>query len=180
MITVNSRQEFLTELKKLLPVYYAVEIGVLHGDFSRMILDILQPEYLFLIDPYEINDIKYGDGLTTAYSTETDYDLMLSKFIKEIASGQLIVNKKYSHQAVKDYSDSTFDFLYIDGSHLYEDVKRDLNDWLPKMKPNFLICGHDYGVKEFGVTEAVDEFCKENQFEIIIFNSDGGDFALKK
>jgi len=42
------------------------------------------------------------------------------------------------------------------------------------------MCGHDYtDAYGFGVVKAVDEFCKEHDFEMIILNNNGFDWALK-
>lgn len=49
------------------------------------------------------------------------------------------------------------DVVVVDAAHDYESVCRDLDAWLPKMKPNGLIIGHDYGGKFHGVTRAFDE-----------------------
>lgn len=184
MITVNSRETFLEVVKEYLPENpTVVELGVLQGEFSRDILDKLSPKDLVLIDPFVTVGLKYEielAGVTTAYSTETDYDNLLMRFEKEIFSGQVIINREFSYDAVKTIPDYIFDLIYIDASHLYEDVKRDLKDWLPKLKPNGLMCGHDYvDFDNFGVIQAVNEFCEEYNFEMIIFNSNGGDFALK-
>jgi hypothetical protein len=185
MVKVNSREDFLKELSKLVPAASSgVEIGVLWGDFSRLILDIINPKLLLLIDPYMINKETYGSALNyspTAYSTEVDFANILMKFSQEIIFGQVMIARKFSYDVVKRIADNTYDFVYHDGSHLYHDVKRDLNDWLPKLKDNGIICGHDYvSLYGFGVVQAVDEFCKENNFEMIILNSDGGDWAIKK
>jgi len=62
MIKVNTRAEFLTELAKLLPPKSnGIELGVLEGDFSRMILDIVKPDWLVLVDPFAENDKWYGE-----------------------------------------------------------------------------------------------------------------------
>ena len=106
--------------------------------------------------------------------------MITKRFNEEIGSGQVKVNRKYSYDAVKDYPDNYFNFLYIDASHLYKDVKKDLNDWLPKLKEGGLMCLHDYvNIQNFGVIQAVDEWCVEQNFKMIIFNKDGGDCALK-
>ena len=38
-----------------------------------------------------------------------------------------------------------YDFIYIDASHEYEDVLNDLKMFLPKLKSNGIIAGHDWG-----------------------------------
>lgn len=183
MKTVYSRAEFLKEASKCIPKNgAAVELGVFNGDFSEMILDYLKSNRLHLIDPFEINEETYGDAmrLTTAYSTDKQYADVFDKFSHEILTGKVVVNRKYSYDAVKDYPNNYFNFIYIDASHLYKDVKQDLNDWLPKLKNGGLMCGHDYvNHDSFGVIKAVDEFCSGHDFEMVLLNLDGGDWALK-
>ncbi len=185
MIKVNSREEFLIELKNHLPTpCHIAEIGVLHGDFSEIILEIIKPETLALIDPYTISESKYDEAmhhLATAYSTDKDYEKLLERFKEQIESEQVLVNREYSYNAVKDFPDKGFDAIYIDSSHIFFDIKRDLNDWLPKLKLNGLMCGHDFiHHKSFGVIQAVIDFMLENNFELIIINDNGGDWALKR
>lgn len=182
MIKVNTREEFLEAVDDYLPTRpTCVEIGVLAGEFSRMILDVLYPDTLVLIDPYVKNDVKYASGLTTAYSTEDDFQRLLMDFEKEIKSGEVILDRRFSYDAVGTYADGVFDFCYIDSDHTYEGVKRDLGDWLPKMKNNSIIGGHDFTDNpEFGVISAVNEFMEEHGFEMLIFNEAGGDWALKR
>lgn len=179
MKIVNSREDFLREVLSIVGEDCdAIELGVLEGDFSQTILDIINPFYLYLIDPFEVNEKRYGDGLTTAYSTETQYEKVIKRFEN---NAFVFVQRGYSYNEVKDFPNNTFDFIYIDASHLYEDVKRDLNDWLPKLKDGGIMAGHDYAkISNFGVIQAVDEFCLEHNFEMIILNENGGDWALKK
>lgn len=49
----------------------------------------------------------------------------------------------------------TFDMIFIDASHKYEDVKMDLQLW--KTKATKIICGHDYNPSWPGVVKAVKE-----------------------
>ena len=52
--------------------------------------------------------------------------------------------KKESHVACHDFADESLDIVYIDASHDYENVKRDILCWFPKVKMNGWIGGHDY------------------------------------
>jgi cephalosporin hydroxylase len=51
----------------------------------------------------------------------------------------------------------TFDLVYIDASHLEENVVADLEAWYPKVRAGGLLCGHDWGYYE-GVEKAVHRF----------------------
>lgn len=61
-----------------------------------------------------------------------------------------------SMDAVKTYEDESLDFCFIDGSHDYESVCKDIDAWLPKIKTSGILAGHDYRYYE-GVRKAVNE-----------------------
>jgi predicted O-methyltransferase YrrM len=72
--------------------------------------------------------------------------------------------KMLSEEAVKYFADNSIDMVFIDGDHLYDSVKSDIERWMVKTKK--LICGHDYGdVGWPGVKMAVDE--KFNDVKIV-------------
>ena len=72
-----------------------------------------------------------------------------------------------SMEAVKLYENESVDFIFIDASHEYEDVKDDINHWFPKLKRGCIISGDDYHNKYFaGVTKAVDEFFNDNNIHL--------------
>jgi len=64
----------------------------------------------------------------------------------------------YSINAVKQFSDNYIDFLFIDGDHSYDAVVKDIECYLPKMKKNGIMAGHDI-VKD-DVKKAVDHVLK--------------------
>lgn len=60
------------------------------------------------------------------------------------------------------YGDQSLDWVYIDADHHYEPVCRDIDAWLPKVKPGGVIAGHDYSdYPGFGVIRAVSERFQE-------------------
>jgi predicted O-methyltransferase YrrM len=69
-----------------------------------------------------------------------------------------------SEEASKLFDDESFDFIFIDAEHLYENVKQDLNNWYPKLKKGGIFAGHDY---REGVQKAVDEFFENKKIQPI-------------
>jgi hypothetical protein len=184
-----NRKEFLKHICNLLPPSpICVEIGVFDGFFASEIYEILQPQKLFLIDPWEIGKDKnapqdfYGgplSNLSTAYSTDNELQKVKNKFSTQINDEQIILLRGYSYDFVDTFKDEYFDFIYIDATHIYESVKADLTMYVKKLKKNGFICGHDYvDHPSFSVIKAVDEFILENNLELFILSNDS-DFALK-
>lgn len=60
-----------------------------------------------------------------------------------------------SVEAANQFEDNSLDFIYIDASHEYEDVKDDIKAWFPKLKKGGTIAGDDYNSPQ--VSKAVHE-----------------------
>lgn len=58
-----------------------------------------------------------------------------------------------SLEASCKFADRAVDMIFIDASHLYEDVLADILAWYPKTSR--LLCGHDYSLE--GVQRALEE-----------------------
>ena len=55
------------------------------------------------------------------------------------------------------YEDASLDFVFLDGDHSYDGLKKDIIAWLPKVKKGGIICGHDFCLADSGVIQAVTE-----------------------
>lgn len=75
--------------------------------------------------------------------------------------------KENSVEAYNLYEDEYFDIVYIDASHEYEDVKKDIQNWRQKVKPEGFLCGDDYVRGWDGVIKAVDELLGKDNIKII-------------
>jgi len=65
-----------------------------------------------------------------------------------------------SIEASSKFEDSSLDFVFIDASHEYQDVKDDIAAWLPKIKKGGILAGHDYMLPS--VNNAVNESINVN------------------
>lgn len=68
-------------------------------------------------------------------------------FLENIEPVKHMVNpiRKSSLEASLLYEDNSLDFVFIDASHDYENVLKDIQAWYPKIKPQTgVISGHDY------------------------------------
>ncbi len=73
--------------------------------------------------------------------------------------------KNFASQGSKKINEK-LDFVYIDGNHEYESVKKDINNYYPLLKENGLLAGHDFDWK--GVTRAVTEFSYNKNLKLNI------------
>lgn len=62
-----------------------------------------------------------------------------------------------STQAARMFDDGSVCFVFVDGSHHYEDVAADLAAWEPKLRPGGIFAGHDHTESFPGVLRAVRE-----------------------
>ena len=122
-----------------------VEIGVLDGWNALDMLENLPIKKLYLIDPY-----KQYKGYDEYKENPEESQKVLDRK-KEIAIKAL---KKYkdkiqfvylfSEEASKLFKDNSLDFVYIDGIHQYEYVKKDIELYFLKIKKGGILGGHDY------------------------------------
>ncbi len=132
-----------------------VEIGVYKGEHAKSMLEQLDIDRLILIDPYQPG--KYCQKPVEAFKC---MEKNLQKFKEKV---QLI--KATSDEAIK-LVPNDLDFVYVDGNHDYEFVKRDLINYSAKLKPNGVIGGHDFNNDFLDVIRAVCEFSQGQELHV--------------
>jgi hypothetical protein len=153
------------------------EIGVHKGEFSERILRKVKPRKLHLIDPwkYESSD-EYRNALygrkAKGGQVEMDqlYDDVCNRLDRDIRVGRVTIHRGCSSDVCGGFPDEYFDWVYIDGNHLYEFVKQDLDVFYRKVKRGGYMAGDDYmlgGWWRGGVKLAVDEFVRNMPVELV-------------
>lgn len=127
-----------------------VEIGVYHGFNAKTILKNLPIKKIYLIDIHLTSKTrkrlsKYNDKI---------------KFIENTSD-------KASAEVPNN-----LDFVYIDGSHEYEFVKKDIELYYPKVKKGGIFGGHDFDANHMDVCMAVFEFVQKNKLKLYGKNTD--------
>ena len=165
-------------LEKMPKKSVMAEIGVDQGEFSQSILNIVQPEKMHLIDSW--GSSRYHDG---------KFEKVKQTFSDQIDKQKVQIHRNLSTEAVNDFEDQYFDWIYIDTDHSYETTRDEIRLYASKVKEGGIIAGHDY-VKgnwittyRYGVIEAAHEFCVENNWELIYLTVDpieNQSFAIRK
>lgn len=133
-----------------------IEIGVAKGDNALSTLRELPIERLFLIDPF----IPYEDAFGgTDHSA--DYATACAKLAEY---PQVVWLRKTSESAISEFrNEEPFDFVYINGNHSFESIKKDITLYYPLIRNNGLIGGHDYTPFYESVIRAVNEFAEQTE-----------------
>ena len=137
-----------------------VEIGSQSGFNARSMLDTLDIKTLYLIDPY-----SYYPDLVQKYNKLDESYLTAKKRLKDYKDKVIFVKKK-SEDAVNDIPNN-IDFIYIDGNHAYNYVKKDIELYYQKIKQGGIISGHDfYATQINNVCLAVIEFAQKHNIKL--------------
>jgi len=132
-----NREEMLSVVPKGAAV---AEVGVWKGGFSRSISNVCQPEIFHLIDI----SFESFDGAAVNCN-----------HVKHEGDSSTILN---------EFPRGSLDWIYIDGDHSYEGVKKDIKAAHQALKPGGIITFNDYtnwcsyAIAPYGVARAVNEF----------------------
>ena len=156
-----------------------LEIGVFKGDFLDYIVENCNGE-IDAVDIFEGETVS-GDcdgNNVISYNIGNSYYELLEKYKN---NSKVKLHKSYSTQFFENTENNKYDIIYIDGDHSYNGVKNDLKNAFEKIKHNGYIMGHNYEMNmikaktsyNFGVKDAVDEFCLSHNQTILSKAMDG-------
>jgi predicted O-methyltransferase YrrM len=165
--THEDLQEILNN--NLKDVKNGIEIGVAFGGNSYKLLNNNDNLKLYSIDPY----IGYSENDVMSKNVEGEkgdqvYNFVLNRLQSKFGDRSILIRDN-SDYLINNFEDDSLDFIFIDGDHTYEGVKKDIENSFRKVKKGGIIAGDDYELIP-SVNQAVDEFFEKNNLKINIQN----------
>ncbi len=176
-----------------------LEIGVFHGVTSRNVCEVLHSIHgddfnftgidLFENDSKKLNDeiapkTKFSNpfkNIYFRYITKTDpysYESVKKLLIKFKDNIKII--KGNSNYVLKQINVSEFDYVFLDGGHKYETVKKDLECLTNVIKNYGTILCDDYNLTYApGIKKGIDEYININNFNLRILNDRFAEITCK-
>lgn len=146
----------------------AVEVGVWLGRSAAYFLSLCKEEnkniQFYCVDLWggkqddsNMDSIVASHGGSILHQFETNMKDCghENKYIKIVGD---------SSQSAEKFSNKSLAFCFVDANHHYEHVKKDIMAWIPKMKANSIMAGHD--IDRESVQKAVQE-CFGNNWQKI-------------
>ena len=116
-----------------------VEIGTAYGGGACLLLMSAGPKSkVHSIDPF-VPD-SHGGWQSSAKQAKQHVATAAERLGFDVT--RWILHEQYSYEAALD-APARIDFLFLDGDHLYSAVRRDFEDWLPKVKAGGVVLIHD-------------------------------------
>ena len=137
----GNRRYFLDWLIKENNIKVMAEVGVRDGRTTFHLLDHNTDLVVYAVDKY--TGKFYHDEIAGRYGDR----------LKPIC--------QFSVAAAKEIEDASLDLVFIDASHQYEWVSKDIPAYQPKLKQGGWLTGHD--IDRPGVKQAVDELINNYQ-----------------
>ncbi len=114
------------------------EIGVLLGQYSKILCEANPKLSLYCIDPWKTYK-EYQD-----LTPQKTFNKLYKQAKELLAPYKCKLIRKKSMDAVPDFDDNSLDFVYIDGNHEFASEANDIFEWSKKVRPGGIVAGHDY------------------------------------
>lgn len=160
------------------PNLVGAEVGVWKGETSQELLTAFPTSFLFLVDLWKEwlpGSTYYDQHKVMGRMPQAEWDLIYNQAVHNTRArpgvGTVSILRKDTGEAASYIANGILDYVFLDASHYYDDVKRDIDLWTPKVKVGGLIAGHDFKGKMdtkgiWGISRAVHEkFTKERVIE---------------
>lgn len=120
------------------------ELGVCRGSNAVQLFFRIKPSVLFLVDSWEKAEYTRPPHDDPNLWYDDYFDSVAEIFNEEIKQGGVILKKQYATSFLASLADDSLDWVYIDSNHHYQNVSREIDLSIKKVKSGGHIMGHDY------------------------------------
>ena len=132
-----------------------IEIGSYMGESTHIFGSCGLFTEINCIEPFSGTENFNEENNHTWEEVWEEYDINTRQF-KDIV--KLHEDYSYDEKVLSKFNDDEYDFIYVDGNHSFESTRQDFELYIPKIKSNGVLGGHDYQ-QGFGVDDALEEIC---------------------
>jgi predicted O-methyltransferase YrrM len=137
---------------------FAIDVGSFTGSSAHAILSNESVERLICIDTFSgTRGIDVKTGKVRGNTANTPGWLAFYGLNHRLAefNGRFSIWVGTSNGLADILQDGIADFIFIDAAHTYSWVEADISLWLPKLKPDGILAGHDFdkGIKDMSKKE---------------------------
>lgn len=166
LVDAETKEELLgwvAELAK--PGMRFVEVGCFVGSslcyLGGRLRELGKAVELHAVDKWACDELSAETHAWMAVPGRDYYAAFLANLERCGLRDAVTVHKKDSVACAADFKDRSIDFIFLDGCHEEPYVRAELAAWLPKMKSDSVVAGHDYSDGD-GIQRAVRDFFGEN------------------
>lgn len=136
-----------------------VEVGSWHGHSICFAAELLKNANkkinLFAVDIFASKLDNSLEPYKVSQNRENCYTIFLKNLSEAGVLNMITPIALFSEDAAKLFKNNSIDCVFLDAAHDKENVIKDLKSWIPKIKIDGFIAGHDY---KDGIQPFVDEF----------------------
>jgi hypothetical protein len=150
------------------------EIGVWRGAFSQVLLSKLKPSQFFAFDIFTGHLYENWNGLTghqlfDGLTQRQYYEREIAPFmnVTTIVEGR-------SQETLRNYTDRSFDLVYVDGDHEYDAVKADTELAVEMTSDSGFLVFNDYLLFDhkndtYGIVPVVNDLAVNHGWDVVGF-----------
>lgn len=141
---------FIQIATKIQPYAKIVEVGSWKGRSSVFAsrAAAVSGSTLYCVDTWD-GRFAAGEAYPTdAEAADRNVFLSFKKNIRLYGCDNVVVCRGDSVDVASSWSHGLIDFLFINASHDYDSLLKDLRAWVPRMKPGGIICGDEWNLDD--------------------------------
>lgn len=145
-----------------------VELGTFMGkSLAFLAVEIVNSGKMIRLDSVDATEVVLIPPIEEREQAEARrrwHGQKLAEVLASVLSGPLERGLLHVHHtgdsvaSARRFDDQSVDFIFLDTIHLYEQTKRELEAWYPKLKNGGVFAGHDHTPEFPGVEKACREF----------------------